>query len=373
MESGIKSDTVVREIERRVWLEERRKGIGGSDAPSVMNVNPYRSALHVWADKTGALPLMDDGNRFTYWGKKLERSIAEGAAEANGWELIEPETMLVVPDDSTVSVRIQKPSISPRCSIQRANEDFRIRCPERGLGTLQVKNASFWMSKSWPEKYPRQDVTVQLQHEMECTQTDWGAVAVLVGGNDLKVYTLNRHEAFLSRLKIECESFWDLVLAGVEPPVHEIAHDSDASILQLLHPKAEPVTTEIDPTPEMRRNYGRLVELDAEIKRLTTEKNTIRNEFKQLTGDAEIAVFPPDTADGLAGYGFRYGEVNRNGKLTVTSERYEFIERIRELVEGYVGDDAEVKYSNPSTSRVLRRIGPLPKPPKLQAANRRED
>ena len=35
------------------WLSLRNKGIGGSDAGTIMGINPYRSRLSLWMEKTG--------------------------------------------------------------------------------------------------------------------------------------------------------------------------------------------------------------------------------------------------------------------------------------------------------------------------------
>ena len=50
---------------REEWLQLRRKGIGGSDASVIMGKNPYRSILQLWEEKTGKLPVTDDGNEYT--------------------------------------------------------------------------------------------------------------------------------------------------------------------------------------------------------------------------------------------------------------------------------------------------------------------
>lgn len=43
-------------MDREKWLEERRKGIGGSDAAALVGMNSYSTPYMVWADKTGRLP-----------------------------------------------------------------------------------------------------------------------------------------------------------------------------------------------------------------------------------------------------------------------------------------------------------------------------
>ena len=47
-------------MSRDAWLEERRKSIGGSDAPSIIGLNPWQSPYTVWADKLGKLPPKED-------------------------------------------------------------------------------------------------------------------------------------------------------------------------------------------------------------------------------------------------------------------------------------------------------------------------
>ena len=38
---------------REDWLEERKKGIGGSDAATILGLNPYKTSIDLWEEKTG--------------------------------------------------------------------------------------------------------------------------------------------------------------------------------------------------------------------------------------------------------------------------------------------------------------------------------
>ena len=40
-------------LTREQWLEERKKGIGGSDAATIMGLNPYKTNVDLWEEKTG--------------------------------------------------------------------------------------------------------------------------------------------------------------------------------------------------------------------------------------------------------------------------------------------------------------------------------
>ena len=43
-------------MSRGQWLQARRRGIGGSDAPALMGASPWATPLSVYADKMGFLP-----------------------------------------------------------------------------------------------------------------------------------------------------------------------------------------------------------------------------------------------------------------------------------------------------------------------------
>jgi predicted phage-related endonuclease len=44
-----------RTLDRSQWLEVRHGGIGSSDAATAVGLNPYKSPLELWAEKTGRI------------------------------------------------------------------------------------------------------------------------------------------------------------------------------------------------------------------------------------------------------------------------------------------------------------------------------
>lgn len=60
------------DMTREQWLNLRRRGIGGSDASVVLGVNPYRSVLELWLDKTKQLEPEESTIEAAYWGQVLE-------------------------------------------------------------------------------------------------------------------------------------------------------------------------------------------------------------------------------------------------------------------------------------------------------------
>ena len=73
----------VRELTHDQWLENRKSGIGGSDAGAIMGVNPYRGAYSVWADKLGKTDPVDD-NEALRQGRDFEDYVARRFAAKTG-------------------------------------------------------------------------------------------------------------------------------------------------------------------------------------------------------------------------------------------------------------------------------------------------
>ncbi|MAL34750.1 MAG: alkaline phosphatase, partial [Pseudomonas sp.] len=70
-----------KELPREEWLEVRKRGIGSSDAAAAVGLNPYKSQLELWLEKTGrdtGLPKTDpdDDESPMYWGNVLEPIVA---------------------------------------------------------------------------------------------------------------------------------------------------------------------------------------------------------------------------------------------------------------------------------------------------------
>jgi hypothetical protein len=65
-----------RDMTREQWFEERRKGIGGSDAAAVAGLSRYRTPIQVYMEKLGLIDPPEE-NEAMYWGKKLEDLVAE--------------------------------------------------------------------------------------------------------------------------------------------------------------------------------------------------------------------------------------------------------------------------------------------------------
>ena len=63
------------------WLENRRIGIGGSDAGVILGYSPYKSPNTLWAEKCGLIADEIPDNYYMRDGRDLEEVVAKRFAE----------------------------------------------------------------------------------------------------------------------------------------------------------------------------------------------------------------------------------------------------------------------------------------------------
>jgi putative phage-type endonuclease len=182
------------------WLQERRKGIGSSDAPIIAGVAPWGDIRTLYADKIGlAVPSIE--NEPMRWGRLLEDAVAEGYTEITGNKLR----------------RINLLQRHPRYPFMLASLDRAIVGRKR---LLEIKTARF-RGDGWGEPGTDQipdHYAVQVQHQMAVTGYPEADVAVLFSGSDLKLYTVPRDQRLIDGL-IELEqAFWKCVTTQTPPP-----------------------------------------------------------------------------------------------------------------------------------------------------------
>ena len=78
-----------KQLPREDWLAVRKQGIGSSDAAAAVGLNPYKSQLELWMEKTGrdtSLPKLDphDEESPAYWGNILEPIVATHYSKRSG-------------------------------------------------------------------------------------------------------------------------------------------------------------------------------------------------------------------------------------------------------------------------------------------------
>ena len=163
------------DMDRRDWLQVRTRGIGGSDIAAIAGVSPWATPLSVYLDKIGEAPEQEETEAMR-WGTILEPIIAKEYARRH------PDYQV-----RRVNAILQHPHIP----FFLANVDREIRKAGAQPGILEIKTTSAWMSGYWREDAPDW-VTCQLQWYLGVTGYTWGAVAVLIGGQEYREIEMAR-------------------------------------------------------------------------------------------------------------------------------------------------------------------------------------
>lgn len=242
-------------MSREEWLEERRHGIGGSDAGALVGMSKYASPYTVWLDKTGKLPDKEDTEAMRC-GRDLEEYVARRFCEATGKKVRRDNHII-------------KNSLYP---FAHANVDRVIVGENAGLeckttSTLDLKQ---FRGVEFPERYYCQCV-----HYMAVTGMDRWYLAVLVYGKGFYTYTLERDQAEIDALMAAEAEFWPLVENNT-PPALDGGEASEKAI-STVYADSVPGSVQLFGREGMLEDYFRLKEQKEELEeQLGQIENTIK-------------------------------------------------------------------------------------------------
>jgi len=179
------------------WLEERRKGIGGSDVAAIMGLSPWKTPYRVYQEKRKEV---DDwqGNEATDWGKRQEPVIRQWYSDTTGRCVYLPEKIL----------------FHGKYPFMLASLDGYTD----GRRIVEIKTAR--SGKDWGEPGTNQIpdyYALQVQHYMIVTGFEVADVPVSIGGGSPEIYEVPADRE-LQEMIIEAEAaFWQRVVDGNPP------------------------------------------------------------------------------------------------------------------------------------------------------------
>ncbi len=259
------------------WLKDRQTSVGGSEAASVMGVNPWQTPLQLYMRKAGLAPDVVETEAMRM-GHVMEPVIDQLYRKETGRETIDP-------GEYAIERRGDHPDMHATLDRLAFSE------PSLVLADMvaQYKNVGTHMGKHWDDGIPLY-VQVQVQHEMFVSGRLCGSVAALIGGNRFVWDDVTRNHAFCEHLAERCAAFMACVREEHPPEVG--ADDTDA--LKLLYPTHDPGKTKELPAD--------LIDLDDELRAAMMDMRQARrrvlacsNKIKAAVGDAERGVLPNGT------------------------------------------------------------------------------
>ena len=199
------------------WLTGRMNGIGGSDASAIVGMNPYKTNIDLFEEKTGRRAAADiSGKPYVIYGKLAEAPIREL------FKLDYPEYQ-VEHYDFRILQSIQYP-------FMQASLDGELTDADGRRGILEIKTTNILQSmqyEKWKDRVP-DNYYIQVLHYLLVTGYEFVVLrAHLVSewGQDkrttVKHYFIERSEVRedLDALLREEKKFWEYVESGRKPPL----------------------------------------------------------------------------------------------------------------------------------------------------------
>lgn len=300
--------TTTAAAERETWLRERKKGIGGSDVAAVLGLSPWRTPLDVFNDKTAEAVDEKPQSEAAHFGTILEDVVAEEFARRTGFKVVRfNETLTQNPGCHVGGVGwaranldrvIVNPAIAKTVRFAtEASHALQTKCFTRGLwlttdSILECKTASAYASDQWG---PSQEAEIKAgeivtEHKIPIyyeTQVQWylgltGAkvcyVAVLIGGNDFRIYAVKPDRELFEAICEKCWAFWsEHVLKGVPPEATSVE-----DVKKLF---AKDNGDMIEASNEVATTIGELRNVKARIKELEDEKSALEKALIVALGE----------------------------------------------------------------------------------------
>lgn len=252
-------------LDKESWLRYRKNGLGGSDAGAVCGLNPYRTAIEVYYDKTSE-EIEEIDNEAMRQGRELEEYVARRFCEASGKKVRRANAMFY----------------DEKNPFMLADVDRMVVGENAGL---ECKTASPYMMDQWTDEYLPISYQIQCYHYMSVCKADAWYLAVVIYGKAFKYYRIERDDEVIENLiRIEKE-FWNAhVISGVMPDP-----DGSKTADSVIADRFKGSQGLVIPLYGFDEQLRRRQELLSVIDHMETEKRQIDQQLKIYLGDAEMA------------------------------------------------------------------------------------
>jgi len=255
------------EMSRQEWLIERTKGIGGSDAATVLGLNKWKTPFELYLEKTGQSFVDESQAEAAYFGNVLEDVVAREFEIRSGKKVRKNNFMLQ----------------HPKYDFIRANIDRKV-VGEDAL--LECKTASAYLAKDWEGDEIPSAYLVQVQHYLGVTGYEKAYIAVLIGGQRFIWKEIERDEELIEMIFEAEVNFWNNHVIANNPPALDGSSAAE-EFLKKRYEESEPGKS-IDLDSTYSDKIKHLNELKDTIKQLKEQQVQIENEIKNELKDAEL-------------------------------------------------------------------------------------
>lgn len=251
---------------KQEWLKKRKNYIGGSDIAAIVGLNKYKTAVDVFLDKTSEV-IEETANEAAKWGTLLEDLLIQEYAQYR-------------------TVEVEKPIhtiFHPEYEFLGANIDAYVN---RGEYVLECKTAGYRMADQWGEEGTDQipdNYLCQVAWYSAITRVPKVDIAVLIGGQDFRVYTYTKNKEFEDKLIAIGINFWINNVQKNIPPIATNTHDVFS-----LYPRGN--GKELKATEEIIDKLNRFKMMNEEKSALEKTLEVLKKNIQEYMQDYDILV-----------------------------------------------------------------------------------
>jgi putative phage-type endonuclease len=236
---------------------DRKAFIGGSDAPVILGVSPFKTPYQLWLEKTGQEEPEDiSGKDHVHFGMVLEDIVAKEWAARHNAKVR----------------RMNKRAVHPEYDFILAQIDRRIV----GGGILECKTTGAFNADEWAEKPPTH-YWVQVQHQLMTTSIGNAEIAVLIGGQHYADFEIPADRKFQKDLLDLELDFWEKVKKGIPPEPIDL---EEAKKVWAKYTPADVYGTEED-----LKNLKELIAVRAQISELEKKEKELQYKLTESIKD----------------------------------------------------------------------------------------
>ena len=265
------------EAERKEWLEERRKGLGGTDIASIMmagadeseKIGSYENSLFkLWSEKTGIYSADDVDNAILLRGRVMEKYVCDF------YELHLGEGCKLWEEGLTWHPTRPRIFGTPDRLVEhngvRFGMDAKTRRFRHGWGPSRTTDVPL-------------DVEIQMRVYMEIFDTPYWDIATLFSLDDFRVYRIERDKELGESILDVAESWWEKHVDAKLPPDVD-ATEACKKVLTVLNPRVKNDPLRVATVSE-KDLHEKLIEVKREIKKLENQRREMENLLRAKIGD----------------------------------------------------------------------------------------
>lgn len=253
--------------------KDRDKFVGGSDAGTILGVNPWKSAYTLWAEKTGLIEVPDISDKAAVWWGTMEEDIV-----AKRFEILENKK--VRRSNKTYYIK-EYPFICAHVDRMVVGEKAGLECK-----TMTARNNIDLDSGEVPSQY-----YAQCQFYMLCTGLLIWYIAIKRDNHELYVIRIERDEEYIQSMLQAVIKFWECVQSKTPPEID--GSYSTQQTINVLYPAENAEDTKDDPVPipeTISEALDAVKGIDEQIKALEVLKNARISTIKEWMGNNTVAI-----------------------------------------------------------------------------------